>query len=119
MWNPPECYRGEDVTLRGPQSLESLRASAADGLPERGAVEIFAQVHEGEECIEDAGLHFVRQVQAAGGRAGEHFAVFGNVADNLYLARVGSLAIYGFATHFRTGLFDLQSEVEDAQMHGF
>ncbi len=44
--------------------MGSLPAGAADWLPEGRAVQIFAQIHECKERIEDARLHFVRQVQA-------------------------------------------------------
>lgn len=57
-----QARRGKHVTSGGLPSLESLPAGAADRVPECCAVEIFPQVHEREECIEDAGLHFVSQV---------------------------------------------------------
>src|ERR1700681_4006481 len=97
---PSLAYEGTAILRSG-----SLPAGATNGLPEGGAVEIFAQVHEREERIEDAGLHFVGQVQSAGRGAGQHFAVLGDVTNNFYLAGVGSLPVHGFAAHFRTGLF--------------
>jgi hypothetical protein len=95
-----------------------LPAGAADGLTQSGAIEIFPQVHEGEERIEESRLHFVGQVQTAGRCACQHFAVVRDEADDLHLARVGCLAVYGFAAHLRTRLFDLQREMKHAQMHG-
>jgi len=69
---------------------------------------IFAEVHESEECVQDAGFHFVGQVHTAGGRACQHFAVLADEANDLHLARVRSFAIDGFTTHFRALFFDLQ-----------
>ena len=83
------------------------------------AVEVFAQVHEREKGIEDAGFHFVCQVQAARRRAGQHFPVLCDEADNLRLARVRRLAVNGFAAHLRARFFDLQREMQQAQTHRF
>ncbi len=47
-------------------SENSAAFRAADGMPKGGAIEIFAQVHESKESVEDARLQFVRKVQPAG-----------------------------------------------------
>src|SRR4029077_2858433 len=48
-------------------STESSAAfGAADGMPEGGAIEIFAPVHEGKESIENARLQFVWKVESTG-----------------------------------------------------
>jgi hypothetical protein len=97
----------------------ALSAGAADGLPEGGAIEIFAQVHQSKEGIEDARFHLVGQMQTTGGRACQQLAMFGDEFDDFHLACVRRLAVYGFAAHFPASLFDLQREVQHAQMLGF
>lgn len=96
-----------------------LPAGAADGLAKGGAVEVFAQVHESEEGVEDAGFHFIGQVQAAGRSARQHFSLLGDVPDDFRLARVMRSSINGFAAHLRAFAFQFQGEMQDAEPHWF
>jgi hypothetical protein len=100
-------------------AAQLLCAGAADGLAQGGAVEIFAQVNQGQKRIEDAGFHFVGQMHAAGGRASQHFALLPDIADYFHLAGVRRFAIHGFAPHLRGLFFDFQCEMEHAKMYGF
>jgi hypothetical protein len=55
-----------DASLtRGWIRTGGLPFRAPDGLPQCGAVEVFAQIDKREKCIEDARLHFVGQDEAA------------------------------------------------------
>jgi hypothetical protein len=47
-------------------SKNSAAFRPANGMAEGSAIEIFAQVHESKESVEDARLQFVWKVQPAG-----------------------------------------------------
>jgi len=92
-------------------------AAAADRLAEGGAIKVFAQIHQCEEGIQDARLHFVGQVQPAGRSPRQHFAVFRDVTNDLDLARVRGLSVNGFPAHLGAIGFNLQGEMEHAQVN--
>jgi hypothetical protein len=107
--------RGRD----GNSEAGGLSAGAADRVPQRGSIEVFSQVHQGKKCVEDSRFHFVGQMQAACRSAGEHFAIFRDESYNFSVPRVRRFAVHSFSSHLRAVFFDLQSEVEYAQVNGF
>jgi hypothetical protein len=96
-----------------------LPAAPANGLAEGGSIQIFAQVHQSEERVQYARLHFIREVQAAGGRSRQHFALLGDVTDDFDLARVRGFSVHRFAAHLGAFGFDPQRKMEHAQMNRF
>jgi hypothetical protein len=94
-------------------------AASADGLPKSGAIEVFAQIHQSEKSIQNAGFHFVRQVQAACGSARQHFSVVGDEANDFHLACMGSFSVHSFTPHLGAIVFDFQREMKHAQMDRF
>ena len=105
---------GEDV-----REVSGGLAAAADGLPESRAVQIFAEIHQSEESVEDTGFHFVRQVQAARGSARQHFSMVGDEADDFDLASMRSFSVHSFTAHLGAIVFDFQREMKHAQVHLF
>ncbi len=83
----------------------SLPASA-DGLPQGRAVQVFAQVHQSEEGVQDARLHLVSQGQATGRSSRQHFAMLGDVPYDFDLASPGGLPVDGLAAHLGAIVFD-------------
>ncbi len=102
--------RGRDGNRGG----GGLSARSADRVPQRGAIEVFSEVHQSKKCVEDSRFHFVGQMQAACRSAGEHFAIFGNEPYNFSLPCVRRFSVHSFSPHLRAVFFDLQSEVEYA-----
>jgi hypothetical protein len=103
----------------GPEILRSLpRAGAADGLAHDGAVEIFAEIDEREESVQQTGFHFVGEMKSAGGGAGECFALFADVRNYFDLTFVRGPAADGFATHFGAIAFNGKNVVMDANPLG-
>jgi hypothetical protein len=84
-----------------------LSAGAADRVPQRGSIEVFPEVHQGKKRVEDSRFHFVGQMEAAGRRAGEHFAIFRDESYNFGLPRVWRFAVHGLSSHLRAFFFDL------------
>jgi hypothetical protein len=104
------------VRERGGVADGSGLSAAAYGLTKGRAVEILAQVHECQECIQDARLHFIGEVKAARGGSSKHFPVFGDVADDFDLTSVRGLSVHRLPAHLRALTFDLQREMQDAQV---
>src|SRR6202035_1619011 len=71
----------------------------ADGLPQGGTVQVFAQVHQGKEGVQDTRLHFVGQVQAAGRSPRQHFSMSGDVLYDFDLAPARGLSVDGLPAH--------------------
>jgi hypothetical protein len=67
-------------------------AGAAEGTSHVGAIEIFAQVHEGEKSAKDPRFQIVGERQAAGGYARQALAMFGDEFHDFALAFVRGIA---------------------------
>jgi len=63
-----------------------------------GAFQIFAEIDEAEELVEDASLHIVGEAMASGGDMAQALAVIANELGNLIVA-LGGGAGSGFAAH--------------------
>src|SRR5207245_183451 len=66
--------------------------AGASRVAQRGPVEILAEIHQGKEGAQDAGFHFVGQVQPAGGDASQRLSMFGNVLNDFRLPRMRRVA---------------------------
>ena len=87
---------------------------AAVGRAHRGAVYVFAQVHQRQESTENTGFKVVGEGKAAGGDAGKRFAIFGDEAHDFALAFMRRVAEGGFAAHGGAAGFERQSEMQNA-----
>jgi hypothetical protein len=94
-------------------------AASANGLPESGAIEVFAQIHQSEKSVQHARFHFVRQVYAACGSARQHFSMVGDEANDFDLARMGSFSVHSFTPHLGAIVFDFQREMKHAKVDRF
>jgi hypothetical protein len=101
-----------------PEKAKTLTSAgngqAAVGRAHRGAVHIFAQVHQCQESTENTGFKVVCEGQPAGGDAGERLAIFGDEAHDFTLALMRRVAEGGFAAHGGAAGFERQSEMQNA-----
>ena len=80
----------------------------------RGAIHVFAEIHECQESTENTGFKVVGERKAAGGDAGERFAIFGDEAHDFALALMRRVPESGFAAHGGAAGFERQSEMQNA-----
>src|SRR5260370_3151328 len=85
-------WRARSTRGTSARRISRLESGAANGagasgrVAKRGPVEVFAQVHERQKGAQDASLHFIREVQTAGGHARQGFLLFRTIADDFELA---------------------------------
>src|SRR5216684_7682395 len=96
------------------ESRSANGAGASGRVAKRGPVEVFAQVHERQKGAQDASLHFVREVQTAGGHARQGFPFFGNIADDFELAGMRRITQNGLAVLLGGGRDHREREVQNA-----
>ena len=87
---------------------------AAVGRAHRGAVDIFAQVHQRQKSAENSGFKVVGERKAASGDARKSFAIFGDKAHDFALTLMRRVAESGFAAHGGAAGFQRQSEMQNA-----
>jgi hypothetical protein len=80
-------------------------------------LEVLPEIHQGQQCAEDASFQFVGQAQVAADPRKEQGA-FTDVLSHLRLALCGSPAQDNLAMDLRAGLLDAGCEVIDAEPHG-
>src|SRR5438876_1105140 len=103
-----EGQRGGRISAEG--------AATAGRRAHGSAVNVLAQIHQGQKSAEDAGFQIVGESHAAGGDARQLFAVFRDEAHDFALAVVWSVAKSGFAAHLRTTGFQRQRVMENAEL---
>lgn len=101
---------------RPPATDHRPPALAADGASGalRGAVHIFAQVHQSKESVEYARFQLVGHAQAAGGGAGQQLAVLGDEAANFRATILRGGPGDGFAAHLSARLLHRGQEMRQA-----
>jgi hypothetical protein len=87
---------------------------AAVGRAHRRAVDVFAQVHQRQESTENTGLKVVGEGKAAGGDAGERFAIFRDETHDFALPLMWRVAERSFAAHGGAAGFQRQGEMQNA-----
>ena len=107
------CVRECFANSRKNEGLAGDR-QATVGRAHRGAIDVFAQVHECQESTENTGFKVVGEGKAAGGDAGERFAIFGDEAHDFALAFMRRVAERSFAAHGGTTGFQREREMQNA-----
>jgi hypothetical protein len=80
-------------------------------------LKVLPEIHQGQQCAEDASFQFVGQAQVAAD-PGKEQGAFTDVLSHLRLALRGSPAQDNLAMDLRAGLLDAGSEMVDAEPHG-
>ena len=87
---------------------------AAVGGAHRGAIHVFAQVHQRQESAENTGFKVVSERESAGRNASQRFAIFGDEAHDFTLALMRCVAQRSFATHCGAAGLQRQGEMQNA-----
>jgi len=69
-------------------------------------IQVFPQVHQGQERAQNSGLQIIRQVQAAGSHAREPLPVVGDETHDFFLPLVRSISQRRLAPHLRAASLD-------------